>query len=230
MTVAENLSHIRAQIATAQQRSSHAAAAVKLLAVSKTHPIEMIDAAAAAGQHCFGENRVQELMGKIEARPELEWHLIGHLQTNKVKYILGKVALIHSLDRLELAHELEKRGAAQDIISDVLIQLNIAEEQSKSGLQVAELTDFIDALSDYPHIRIKGLMTIGPMDAADGEIRSVFAQLRSLRDQERAKQRPYGDISELSMGMSGDYPIAVEEGATIVRVGSIIFGQRIYAV
>jgi len=228
MTIAENLTLVRNKIAAARARSGHAAPAVKLLAVSKTHPIEKIAEAYAAGQRCFGENRVQELTLKIAALPELEWHLIGHLQTNKVKYIIGKTALIHSLDSLDLAIELEKRGAALDVVSRVLVQLNIAEEDTKSGLHTEELADFLDALSACPHVRAAGLMTIGPFTGDREEIRRVFAELRRLRDREREKGRPYCRLEELSMGMSGDYEIAVEEGSSIVRVGSDIFGARIY--
>jgi len=228
MTIAENLTLVRRNIEVAQARSRHAAPAVKLLAVSKTHPIEKIAEAHAAGQQCFGENRVQELLPKVEALPELEWHLIGHLQTNKVKYIIGKTALIHSLDSLDLVAELEKCGAALQVVSHVLVQLNIAEENTKSGLQAEELADFLDALSGYPHVQVEGLMTIGPFTDDRQEIRRVFAALRNLKDRERAAGRPYCRLQELSMGMSDDYEIAVEEGASMVRVGSVIFGPRIY--
>ncbi len=228
MTIAENLSLVQKNIGLARERSPYAAPLVKLLAVSKTHPPELIMEAHRAGQNCFGENRVQELTAKIQALPALEWHLIGHLQTNKVKYILGKTALIHSLDRLELADELEKRGAAQNLVTEALVQLNIAEEDSKSGLCVAALADFLDAMADYPHIHIQGLMTIGPLSGTGTEIRQVFRELRLLRDREKAVNRPFLEMEALSMGMSGDYEIAVEEGASLVRVGSIIFGNRIY--
>ncbi len=228
MSIAQALEQIKVNIAAAQERSPYAAPQVKLLAVSKTKPLEMIREAWSAGQRCFGENRVQELLPKQEALPEAEWHLIGHLQTNKVKYIIGKTALIHSLDSLTLAAEIEKRSAAADCLSHCLVQVNIAEEDSKSGLLVPELADFMCAMADYPHIRICGLMTIGPnVDNAE-EIRPVFAQLRKLFLREQQRNLPYTDLKWLSMGMSGDYEIAVEEGANIVRVGSSIFGIRHY--
>ena len=227
--IAENLASIHSKIAAAQARSSHAANKVQLLAVSKTYPIERIEAAAAAGQNAFGENRVQELVDKYAYRPDLEWHLIGHLQTNKVKYIVGKVHLIHSLDSLELAQEIEKRSAASKIDTHALVQVNIAREETKSGLLEEELSDFLDALSDYKHLYIDGLMTIGPHVENPDEIRRVFARLRELRDIQRLVSHPTCTLTLLSMGMSGDYEIAVEEGANIVRVGTAIFGQRSYS-
>lgn len=229
MDIAANLAEVLANIEQAQQRSAYAAKRVRLLAVSKTKPIEMIRAAFQAGQREFGENRVQELAPKQEALPEADWHLIGHLQTNKVKYIIGKTKLIHSLDSIALADEIEKRGSRADVVSDCLVQVNIAEEESKSGLFVPELADFITAMADYPHIRIAGLMTIGPVVADPEEIRPVFAELRRLFLREQARALPYTDMRWLSMGMSHDYPVAVEEGANIVRVGSSIFGSRDYS-
>lgn len=227
--IAGNIAEISRRIAAAQARSQYAAQNVQLLAVSKTYPIENVRAAAAAGQLAFGENRVQELVDKYEQNPELEWHLIGHLQTNKVKYIIGKTCLIHSLDSLELAKEIEKRSASQDVLTRVLVQLNIAEEETKSGLMENELADFLDEVCGLPHLRVCGLMTIGPHVEDPEAIREVFARLRQLRDEQRAVTRPNCGIELLSMGMSGDYEIAVEEGANIVRVGSAIFGQRVYS-
>lgn len=226
--IAENLTKIYSKIAAAQERSPYAADKVQLLAVSKTYPMEQIEAAASAGQTAFGENRVQELIDKYTIRPDLEWHLIGHLQTNKVKYIVGKVHLIHSLDNLELAHEIEKRSAARGVNTHALVQVNIAREETKSGIFEEELEDFLDSLYDFPHLRIEGLMTIGPHVEDREEIRQAFTRLRQLRDEQREIPRPTCRLSLLSMGMSGDYEIAVEEGANIVRVGTAIFGQRSY--
>lgn len=228
MGIAENIREILGNIEAAQQRSPRAAQQVHLLAVSKTKPIEAVREAWAAGQTWFGENRVQELVPKQEALSDAQWHLIGHLQTNKVKYIIGKTALIHSLDNMGLADEIEKRSAAKGVITDCLVQVNIAEEEQKSGLFVPELDSFIDAMAERPHIRIMGLMTIGPVVEDPEDIRPVFAELRRLFERQKARELPFAQMQWLSMGMSHDYHIAVEEGANIVRVGSSIFGARQY--
>lgn len=228
MTIKENIADILRNIESARQRSPRAAAQVQLLAVSKTKPIEAVREAWSAGQTWFGENRVQELVPKQEALPEAKWHLIGHLQTNKVKYIIGKTELIHSLDSIGLADEIEKRSAAAGVVTKCLVQVNIAEEEQKSGLFVPELSSFIDAMADRPHVLIKGLMTIGPIVDDPEDIRPVFAELRRLYERERDRCLPFVDFQWLSMGMSHDYHIAVEEGANIVRVGSSIFGARQY--
>lgn len=228
MSIADNIKQILGNIEAARLRSPRAAKQVHLLAVSKTKPIEAVTEAWNSGQKWFGENRVQELVPKQEALPDAEWHLIGHLQTNKVKYIIGKTALIHSLDNIGLADEIEKRSAAAGLITDCLVQVNIAEEEQKSGLYVQELASFIDAMADRPHIKIKGLMTIGPVVEDPEDIRPVFSELRRLFEREKARDLPFADFQWLSMGMSHDYHIAVEEGANIVRVGSSIFGARQY--
>ncbi|MDO4842847.1 MAG: YggS family pyridoxal phosphate-dependent enzyme [Phoenicibacter congonensis] len=228
MSIADNIKQILGNIEAARLRSPRAAKQVHLLAVSKTKPIEAVTEAWNSGQKWFGENRVQELVPKQEALPDAEWHLIGHLQTNKVKYIIGKTALIHSLDNIGLADEIEKRSAAAGLITDCLVQVNIAEEEQKSGLYVPELASFIDAMADRPHIKIKGLMTIGPVVEDPEDIRPVFSELRRLFEREKARDLPFADFQWLSRGMSHDYHIAVEEGANIVRVGSSIFGARQY--
>ena len=229
MSIAQNLQEIRNHILAAQSRSPRAAKEVKLLAVSKTKPLEMIEEAYAAGQWEFGENKVQELVLKQEALPEAHWHLIGHLQKNKVKYIIGKTELIHSLDGIALADEIEKRSAAQNIVTDCLVQVNIAEEESKSGLFVSALSGFLDKMAERPHLHVCGLMTIGPIVDSPEEIRPVFATLRRLFEREKARHLPHAEMRWLSMGMSHDYEIAIEEGANIVRVGSSIFGARDYS-
>lgn len=228
MSIAENIAQIKARIQQARLNSPRAAAQVQLLAVSKTKPLEDIREAWQAGQTWFGENRVQELTPKQEALPQAQWHLIGHLQSNKVKYIIGKTALIHSLDSLALADEIEKRSAAAGLVTKCLVQVNIAEEEQKSGLLLPQLSDFLDAMADRPHVKIMGLMTIGPAVEDPEDIRPVFAQLRALYQREQGRRLPHCDFQWLSMGMSHDYHIAVEEGANIVRVGSGIFGNRIY--
>ena len=228
MTIAENIVEVQRKIEEAKSRSAHAASDVLLLAVTKTHPVEMIKEAADFGLRDFGENRVQELNSKYDFFPEINWHLIGHLQNNKVRQIIGRTVLIHSLDSINLAEEIEKRSAAAELITNCLVQINIAEEETKSGIHEEELADFLISMADYPHIRIQGLMTIGPHVEAAEEIRPVFAQLRKLFIREKAKNMSHLDLRYLSMGMSYDYDIAVEEGANIVRVGSSIFGARNY--
>ncbi len=228
MNIAENIAVVRKNIEEAQKKGSHAAEKVLLLAVSKTRGPEMIAEAAQAGLIEFGENKVQELTEKYQLLSGLSWHLIGHLQTNKVKYIIGKTKLLHSLDSLGLAAEIEKRSAQAGLVTDVLVQLNIAEEDTKSGLMVPDLALFLEKMQAYPHVHVRGLMTIGPNVTDNQQIRPVFAELRRLFIREKARELPHCQMEFLSMGMSNDYPIAVEEGANIVRVGSSIFGQRHY--
>lgn len=226
-----NYHEILDNIEEAKKRGAHSAQNVQLVAVSKTVDVETIKYAVSAGATVLGENKVQEIQAKFEGLPGVKWHLIGHLQTNKVKYIVDKVEMIHSLDSLNLAKEIEKRFAAADRIIPCLIQVNIAEEESKWGMKEEEVLDFCKAMVDFPHIQIMGLMTVGPFVEPE-EIRPVFARLRELRD-ETAEQikdlnLPNVKMQELSMGMSHDYTVAVEEGATMVRVGSALFGPRIY--
>ncbi len=227
-----NLEEVRQNIAAAQARSPFASQEVKLVAVSKTVQPEVIRYAVEDGARDLGENKVQEILAKYEALPDtVNWHLIGHLQTNKVKYIVDKVVMIHSLDRLELAKEIEKRAAAIGRVMPCLLQVNIAEEESKFGMKEEDVADFCAAMKDYPHIQIMGLMTIGPF-VGPAEIRPVFRRLRELAAETEAEMKKSGfnhiKMQELSMGMSNDYQVAVEEGATMVRVGSSIFGARVY--
>ncbi len=226
MSIKENIAVIRNNIAVAQSRSPYAAANVELLAVSKTKPVEMIAEACAAGQYCFGENRVQEILTKAPLLPQVRWHLIGHLQTNKVRQVIDKVELIHSLDSIELAAEIEKRAAAQTLNVAALVQVNIAEDEYKFGIKKEELNDFLIAMADFAHLQIKGLMTIGPFCENVEEMRPVFVAMRQLFEETLKTAPPNIEMSYLSMGMSHDYMIAVEEGANIVRVGSSIFGDR----
>ena len=226
MDISANIRKIKQELAAAQIRSTKAKQNIKLLAVSKTKPIECIHAAMAAGQFEFGENRVQELLVKQELIPDAKWHLIGHLQTNKVRHIIGKTELIHSLDSINLADEIEKRSAQAGIITKCLVQLNIANEATKSGIEIYELTDFIDAIKDRPHIQICGLMTIGPVVDDPEEIRPIFSTLRILFEEQKSRELSFAPMQWLSMGISNDFAVAVEEGANIVRVGSAIFGER----
>jgi len=219
------LHEVRQNIAKAQAASKNAAKHVALLAVSKTQPLTAIETATCAGQLQFAENRVQELLSKHEVRPDLEWHLIGRLQTNKARYVYDKIAMLHSLDSLTLAAELQKRCSISGRLLPVLVQVNIAEEASKGGISPAEVSDFLDAMADFPLLNVQGLMTIGPIVDRPEEMRPIFAELRNIKEREAARGLRHLDLRHLSMGMSGDYIIAVEEGATMVRVGSSIFSK-----
>ena len=231
--LALNLAEVKAEIAKAQAAGAYAAPSVRLLAVSKTVEAPRVAACWRLGVDGLGENRVQELLAKKEQLPPyVKWHLIGHLQTNKARQIVGQVELIHSLESLRLAEELEKRAALADITVHCLLEVNVAGEESKFGLAPAEVWDLASAISqDMPHIALDGLMTVAPNVPA-AEVRPVFSELRELRNDIRRKAEKFAlnrlNMQELSMGMSNDYKIAVEEGATIVRVGSRIFGGRVY--
>lgn len=208
MTVAERLARLRAVIPPG----------VTLLAVSKAQPAEAVREAYAAGQRHFGENYVQEWRDKAEALsdlPDLAWHFVGSLQTNKVKYLVGRVALVHTMDRLELAREVSRRSAQRGVTTAVLLEVNVASEASKSGCPPAGVPALAEAVRALPGLELRGLMCIPP---PEDDPRPHFRALRALRDRL--------GLAELSMGMSGDYPAAIEEGATIVRVGTAIFGER----
>lgn len=200
---------------------------ILLIAVSKTQEAARILEAKALGLSVFGENRVQELIEKYPEIPEVEWHLIGHLQKNKVKYIIDKVRMIHSLDSMELAHEIDRRAAAIGRTMDVLLQINIGRELTKSGIMEEDTLEYLKELSSFEHICVKGLMTVPPI-GSDASTRECFKRMRELY-QEAAQ---LGDnklkLQYLSMGMTGDFEIAIEEGANIVRVGTGIFGKRNY--
>ncbi|MDD2221213.1 MAG: YggS family pyridoxal phosphate-dependent enzyme [Clostridia bacterium] len=208
------------------KKSPRAAAEVLMLAVTKTRTVEEIRAAVEAGYLELGENRVQELCDKYPQIAGVRWHLIGALQTNKVKYIIDKVALIHSLDRLELAAEIDRQAAKHQLVMPCLIQLNLAKEETKAGLYREDLADFIKELAKYKNLRVEGLMTIGPPEEDPEAARPLFAELRALRDELAQQAYPHIKMKHLSMGMSHDYRVAIEEGATIVRIGSTIFGPR----
>lgn len=221
------IGQIQDEIRTAQTRSPLAAPQILLLAVTKTVEAQRINEAINAGITAIGENKVQELLGKFDqVVKNVDWHLIGHLQTNKVKYIIDKVAMIHSLDSEDLASEINKRAEKIGRVMPVLVQVNVADEESKFGVSPESAIPFIQSISRLTHLRIQGLMTIGPNDAQREAIRPVFRQLRELKDRIAAMDIPGVEMKYLSMGMSGDYPIAVEEGANILRIGSGIFGSR----
>lgn len=218
---AEKYRQIMLQIAEAALRSGRDPGAVKLIAVTKTVGIEMVRRAAALGIEDFGENRAQDAAEKVAAMPALRWHFIGHLQSNKVKEVLPFYALIHSLDRLSLAEALQDQAKKAGRPAEVLIQVNVSGEQSKFGLAPDDLPAFLEKISVFDQIRLKGLMTMAPYLDDPEETRSYFRQLRFLRD---ANQKEGLALPELSMGMTNDFIVAVEEGATMVRIGSALFG------
>lgn len=201
---------------------------VSLVAVSKTKPEEDLQAAYDAGQRIFGENKIQEMTRKFEALPkDIEWHMIGHVQSNKVKYMAPYVSLIHGVDREKLLKEINKQAAKNERVIDCLLQMHIAQEETKFGLDTTELTQIIDnaQAGAYPNIRLMGLMGMATFTSDQNQIRAEFACLKQHFDK-AASQLEHCSI--LSMGMSGDYPIAIEEGSTMIRVGSKIFGERNY--
>lgn len=201
---------------------------VTLIAVSKTKPIEAIEGAYRIGIRDFGENKVQELVDKYDKLPkDIRWHLIGHLQRNKVKYIVGKVHLIHSLDGIKLLDEIERQYKASDITAQALIQINIGKEESKTGVYLENLEELLEACEGCNHLKIKGLMAIIPQGSEE-RCRDYFKQMKNIFNE--IKKRKFNNIAMevLSMGMTSDYEIAVEEGSNMVRIGSGIFGKRNY--
>lgn len=228
--LADNLALVHKNIAEACRNSGRFPEEVTLVAVSKTKPVELLMEAYEAGERVFGENKVQEITDKYDKMPsDVKWHMIGHLQRNKVKYIIDKVAMIHSVDSVRLAETIEQEAAKKDICMPVLIEVNVAEEESKFGLRVSEVIPFIEEVSKYPHLQIKGLMTIAPFVDDSEENRGIFKKLKKLSVDIEAKNINNVTMSVLSMGMTGDYQVAIEEGATMVRVGTGIFGERNYS-
>ncbi len=225
----DNLREVEANIQKACERAGRAREEVTLIAVSKTKPISMLEEIYDEGIRHFGENKVQELCDKYEnMEKDIKWHMIGHLQRNKVKSVIDKATLIHSVDSIRLAETIETEAAKKDLIVDVLIEVNVAEEDSKFGLKVEEVMEMVETIATFPHIRIKGLMTIAPFVADPEENRPVFAALRKLSVDIANKNIDNVSVDILSMGMTNDYQVAIEEGATIVRVGTAIFGERNY--
>ena len=225
--ISENLEWVKGRIAEAASKAGNPPESIRLVAVSKTVPVEKIIEAREAGAELFGENRVQEALEKIErlAQGGPKWHFIGHLQKNKVKQILGRFDLIHSVDSAALAQVINEKSLARNLITPVLIQVNVSGEASKFGMAPNELESAFRVLSKLPAVKVEGLMTIPPYDPDPEKSRNVFARLRELRDQmaELGMEGIY--LKELSMGMSHDFAVAIEEGATLVRVGSAIFGD-----
>ena len=225
----ENLENVEQKIQAACERSGRDRSEVTLIAVSKTKPAEMVQEAYDLGIRLFGENKVQEIMDKSEVLPaDIHWHMIGHMQRNKVKYIIDKVDLIHSVDSVRLAETIDKEAEKHGVIANILIEVNVAKEESKFGLMPEEVPEFVEKIAGFPHIRVKGLMTIAPFVENPEENRPIFAHLRKLSVDIAKKNIDNITMSILSMGMTNDYQVAIEEGATMVRVGTGIFGARDY--
>lgn len=225
----ENYEKVVENVKKACERSGRNFQDVTIIAVSKTKPLSDVEELLAHGITEFGENKVQEMVDKYEhvSKP-VNWHLIGHLQTNKVKYIVDKACLIHSVDSVHLAKEIEKEAAKKDIVVKVLIEVNIAQEESKFGIREDEVYSLIDAIKDMPHVHVMGLMTIAPFVDNPEENRVYFRKMHQLLLDIKSKCIDNIDMNVLSMGMTNDYEIAVEEGATMIRVGTAIFGARNY--
>lgn len=229
--IKENLAEVEKNICAACERAGRERSEVTLITVSKTNPVPSLKEAMDCGVRIFGENKVQEMLEKQEELPDtVEWHMIGHLQRNKVKYLMGKVALIHSVDSLRLAQEISKEAVKQGITQNILIEINVAEEESKFGITTDEAINLVSEIAKLPNIHIKGLMTIAPFVADPEENREVFRALKKLSVDIRRKNIDNVTMNVLSMGMTNDYEVAIEEGATMVRVGTGIFGKRSYTV
>lgn len=226
----ENLESVERKIEEACRRAGRMRGEVTLVAVSKTKPVSMLQEVYDLGIRVFGENKVQEIRDKYEALPaDIEWHMIGHLQTNKVKYIIDKVKLIHSVDSLRLAETIEKEAEKHNCTADILLEVNVAEEESKFGLKTEEVIPVYEKILQYSHINVRGLMTIAPFVENPEKNRPIFADLHKLYVDIKRKNIDNGTVSILSMGMTNDYEVAIEEGATMVRIGTGIFGARDYS-
>ena len=229
MGVCENYKVIEKKVEQACIRAGRKKEDVTLIAVSKTKPISMIQELLPLGVRDFGENKVQELTEKEELLPkDIRWHMIGHLQRNKVKYEVGKACMIHSVDSLRLAEEISKEALKKQISVPILVEVNVAGEESKFGVSVQEAPSLIEQICCLPGLQVKGLMTIAPYVEDPEENRIVFRNLRKLSVDIREKNFDNVTMDILSMGMTGDYEVAIEEGATHVRVGTGIFGERNY--
>jgi PLP dependent protein len=225
--VAANLAAVRGRIATAAERAGRRAVDVQLIGVTKTHPPATCRAAVAAGLSDLGENRVQELLAKHPHVPGARWHLIGRLQRNKAKDVVGRHLLVHSVDRRSLAKALSRRAADAGVVQRVLVQVNVGDDPAKGGCHVDETLDLVAYARDLPHLAVEGLMTVPPMPPEGTDPATAaqphFATLRRLRDEARSR---YPEVVHLSMGMSADLEAAVAEGASMIRIGTALFGAR----
>ena len=227
----ENLEVVEKRVAAACERAGRKREDVTLIAVSKTKPVEMLREIMDCGVVDFGENKVQEMCSKIEAIPEpLHWHLIGHLQRNKVKYIVDKAYMIHSVDSVRLAEEIQKEAVKHGVTCPVLIEINIGGEETKDGIPKEEALPLIREIAKLSNVQVKGLMTIAPPVENPEDARGYFRDMKALFEAVKAENIPGVEMKELSMGMTGDFEVAIEEGATLVRVGTAIFGARQYGV
>jgi pyridoxal phosphate enzyme (YggS family) len=227
--IKDNLDQVEEVIASECEKAGRKRDDVTLIAVSKTKPVEMLRVAYDYGCRDFGENKVQELVDKYEVLPkDIRWHMIGHLQTNKVKYIVDKAYLIHSVDSLKLAQEISKEAVKKNVTANILIEVNVANEETKFGTTCDEVKNLVREIAKLPNIFIKGLMTIAPIVENAEENRAFFSKLNELAVDIDNKNIDNVCMNILSMGMTGDYPVAVSEGATYVRVGTGIFGARNY--
>ena len=228
--IKDNVVEVEANIQKACERAGRSRDEVTLIAVSKTKPVSDIYEVMETGIKDYGENKVQELCDKIETISEpLNWHMIGHLQRNKVKYIVDKVRMIHSVDSLRLAQQISSEAVKKGVDVDILIEVNVAEEASKFGLSTEAVIQLAEDISKLPAVHIRGLMTVAPFTENPEDNRPYFRNLRQLAVDIARKNIDNVTMNELSMGMTGDYEVAIEEGATMVRVGTGIFGTRIYA-
>ena len=230
MSIRDNIEYINRLKDEAARKSGRTGDDVLLVAVTKLHDTDEINEAIDCGITDIGENKVQEILNKYEKVKPVRWHLIGHLQTNKVKYIIDKVAMIHSVESLHLAKEIDKRAAQHGVTMDVLIQVNSAEEESKFGISVEETEQMIrDILDNCPNVRIRGLMCIAPYEEDPENAAIYFREVKELFDRYKKIDHPNLDFKYLSMGMSNDFQVAIEEGSNLIRVGTAIFGQRDYS-
>lgn len=229
MSIQSNIEYIQELKGKAAERSGRKPEDVLLVAVTKLHGPDEMNEAIDAGITDIGENKVQEILDKYDRVKPVRWHLIGHLQTNKVKYIIDKVSMIHSVDSMKLAKEIEKRAAQHDLIMDILVQVNSAEEESKFGITTEETDQLIaDIAEQCPHIRIKGLMCIAPFEENPEDVRGYFAEVKQIYDKYAETKTERLDFEYLSMGMTHDFEVAIEEGSNLIRVGTAIFGYRDY--
>lgn len=224
--LAENLVTVRKKVVQAALRAGTDPNTILLVAVSKTVGLKEIGLAYQHGISDFGENRVQDLMQKQSEFPQAKWHMIGHLQTNKVRDLIGRTCLIHSLDRWALAEYIERRAEREGVVVPTLLQINVSGEESKGGVAPSEVNDFLTALSQFSHLRVQGLMTMAPEVDNPEETRPVFKEMRRLFDTIKRQNYPQVEMCFLSMGMTQDFEVAIEEGANIVRVGRALFGPR----
>ena len=229
MTIRENMRAVEDRIAAACQEAGRKTEDVTLIAVSKTKPVEMLREAYECGCRDFGENKVQELLDKYEVMPrDIRWHMIGHLQRNKVKYIVDKVYLIHSVDSLRLAEEISKEAGKKNVCVNILVEVNVANEETKFGTTCEDAKQLVQDIAKLPNICVKGLMTIAPFVENAEKNRPFFSKLKKISVDIMGENIDNITMENLSMGMTGDYEVAVSEGATCVRVGTGIFGARQY--